>query len=62
MSDNHFQTCKTSRQEREKNSAVAMEAINFYQDHHGNDSMSTLDSAPEDSNNLLQNPVSTPEI
>ena len=41
---------------------VVMEVINFYQERHGNSSMSMLDLAPEDSNNLLQNPVSTPEI
>jgi p21-activated kinase 1 len=50
-----------SRQEQEKNPLAVMEIVKFYQEGHGDvwDKMGALDSAPEDSVNLLQNPVST---
>jgi p21-activated kinase 1 len=53
-----------SRQEQEKNPLAVMEIVKFYQEGHGDvwDKMGALDSAPEDSVNLLQNPVSISEI
>jgi len=51
-----------SRQEQEKNPLAVMEIVKFYQEGHGDvwDKMGALDSAPEDSSNLLQNPRSAP--
>ena len=53
-----------SRQEQEKNPLAVMEIVKFYQEGHGDvwDKMGALDSAPEESPSLLQNPVSTSEI
>jgi p21-activated kinase 1 len=53
-----------SRQEQEKNPLAVMEIVKFYQEGHGDvwDKMGALDTAPEDNNGLLQNPVSTSEI
>ena len=50
-----------SRQEQEKNPLAVMEIVKFYQEGHGDvwDKMGTLDTAPEDTTGLLQNPVST---
>jgi len=52
-----------SRQEQEKNPLAVMEIVKFYQEGHGDvwDKMGTLDSAPAEDNNLLQNPVSKSE-
>jgi p21-activated kinase 1 len=51
-----------SRQEQEKNPLAVMEIVKFYQEGHGDvwDKMGALDTAPEDSNGLLQNPRAAP--
>ena len=53
-----------SRQAQEKSASAVIEIVKFYQEGHGDiwDKMGALNTAPEDTTGLLQNPVSASQI